>query len=116
MQVKPRAYPHPVLSYFNDDIVGSQFQSTVAVKGTKTAYFLDVTAKTSKKDLVAMIQAGKAQYAVHVECALTRYRSLFAGSAERFNFEIPAVSIDGRVDVCSFVLALDDVPAYSNKG
>jgi len=50
MQIKPRAYPHPVLSYFSDDIIGSQFQATVAVKGTKAAYGFEVTAKTSNRD------------------------------------------------------------------
>lgn len=116
MQLRPRSYPHPVLSYFNDDIVGSQFQSTVAVKGTKTAYVFDVTMKTSNHDLAGMIEVGKAQYAVHVECALTRYRALFTGRTERFRFEIPPGLIDGRVEVCSFVLALDDLPAYANAG
>ena len=116
MQVKPRSYPHPVLSYFNDDIVGSQFQSTVAVKGTKTAYVLNVTMKTSNHGLADMIEAGKAQYAVHIECALTRYRALFTGRTEGFHFEIPSSAIDGRVEVCSFILALDELPAYANAG
>ncbi len=116
MQIRPRSYPHPVLSYFSDDIVGSQFQSTVAVKGTKTAYVFDITMKTSNHDLAEMIETGKAQYAVHIECALTRYRALFTGRTERFRFEIPSSSIDGRVEVCSFVLALNDLHKYSNSG
>lgn len=115
MQIKPRSYPHPVLSHFSDDVVGTQFQTTVAVNGTKTAYVFDIVAKTSNRDLVKLIEAGKAQYAVHVECALTRYRRLFASGAERFQFEIPATVIDGRVEVCSLILALDDLPAYSNR-
>ncbi len=116
MQVKPRSYPHPVLSSFSDDIIGSQFQSTVAVKGTKTAYVFDITMKTSNGDLANMIGPGKAQYAVHVECALTRYRSLFTSNKERFRFEVPSSSIDGRVEVCSFILALYDLPTYANTG
>src|SRR5687768_15032583 len=99
MQVRPRAYPHPVLSYFSDDVVGAEFQSTVSVKGTRTAYLFAVTAKTSSRDLVALIEAGRAQYAIHVECASTRYRSIFANSAERFSFQIPASELDGRVEV-----------------
>jgi hypothetical protein len=116
MQVKPRSYPHPVLSDFSDDIVGSQFQSTVAVKGTKTAYVFDITLKTSNGDLVKAIADGRAEYAVHVECAVTRYRALFTSSAEQLRFEIPSSSIDGRVEVCSFILAADDLPKYVNKG
>jgi hypothetical protein len=115
MQVKARSYPHPVLSYFSDDVTGSQFQSTVAVKGTKTAYVFDITAKTSNRDLHKLIGDGQARYAVHVECAPTRYRSLFADQAERFRFEIPASAIDGRVEVCSFILAVDGLPMYTNK-
>lgn len=116
MQLKPRAYPHPVLSYFSDDVEGSEFQTTVVVKGTKTAYVFNVTAKTSNRDLGKLIETGGAQYAVHVECATTRYRALFSDTAERFSFQIPASSIDGRVEVSSFILALDDLPSYSNKG
>jgi hypothetical protein len=116
MQVKPRSYPHPVLSYFSDDIVGSQFQSTVKITGTKTTYVFDVVSKTSNQDLSKLVESGGAQYAVHVECALTRYRSLFASGAERFRFEIPATVIDGRVEVSSFILALEDLARYSNSG
>lgn len=63
-----------------------------------------------------MIAAGKAQYVVHVECALTRYRALFTARMELFRFEVPASLIDGRVEVCSFILALDNLPAYVNAG
>jgi hypothetical protein len=35
---------------------------------------------------------------------------------KRFRFEIPATAIDGRVEVSSFILALDDLPRYSNTG
>lgn len=115
MQLRPRSYPHPVLSYFSDDIVGCEFQSTVAVKGTRTSYAVDVTFKTSSLDLAKLIEAGKAQYAVHIECAPTRYRALFAGRAERFHFEIPGNAIDGRVELCSFILALEKMSAYTNK-
>src|SRR5438093_954593 len=115
MQIKPRSYPHPVLAYFSDDIIGSAFQATVSVEGTKTAYVFDVTAKTSNRDLEALISTGKAEYAIHIECALTRYRGLFSDQQEKFRFEVPASSIDGRVEVCSLIVAADDIGTYQNK-
>jgi len=115
MQIRPRSYPHPVLSHFSDDVIDCEFQATVAVTGTKTAYVVDVTAKTSSEDIAKLIEGGKAKFAVHVECPLPRYRSLFAEAAERFRFEIPAAAIDGRVEVCSFILALDPLAKYANK-
>jgi len=46
---------------------------------------------------------------------LTRYRSLFAGSEERFNFEIPAARLTPRGRLL-ILLALDDLPAYRKSG
>lgn len=116
MRVKPRSYPHPVLSTFGDDIVGSQFQVTVAVTGTKTTYVIDVRAKTSNSELASLIAKGQAQYAVHLECPLTRYRALFSSANEQFSFEVPAADIDGSVEVCSFILATKDLAGYVSKG
>lgn len=115
MQIKPRAYPHPVLSTFSDDIVGSAIQSTIVVRGTKTAYTFDATIKTSNRDLERLILEGAAQYAVHVECATTRYRRLFPSAKERFSFEIQSALIDGRVELCTFVLARTSLSKYRNK-
>src|SRR5207248_768657 len=107
---------HPVLSTFGDDIVGSQFQVTVAVTGTKTAYVVDVRAKTSNSELVSLIAKGQAQYAVHLECPATRYRTLFSSADEQFSFEVPAADVDGSVEVCAFILATQDLAGYVSKG
>src|SRR5205823_5190425 len=113
MLVKPRLYPHPVLSPFGDDITDAEFQATLAVAGTKTSYVVKVTARTSNKDLRSLIGSRKARYAVHLECSATRYRALFASDQESFEFEIPASLIDGRVEVCSFILSTRNL-SYSN--
>src|SRR3954452_9823142 len=105
MQIKPRSYPHPVLSHFGDDILATVFMPVVPVKGAKNAYVFDAIFKTNNEDLLSLVEQKKAQYAVHVECNQTRYRSIFTGTDERFSFEIPASMLDGRVEVCSFILA-----------
>lgn len=116
MRVKQRSYPHPVLSTFGDDVVDSQFQMAVGISGTKTSYLIQVAAKTSNAGLATLVKNGKAQYALHLECPLTRYRALFSSTKEEFSFEIPASEIDGPVEVCSFILASKDIPSYTNKG
>jgi hypothetical protein len=116
MQIKARSYPHPVLSYFGDDIVDSAFQPMIRVKPSKTSYTFDVAFKTSNKDLVAALSKKSAQNAVHVECATTRYRNLFSSSHEKFSFEIPQDKLDGRVDLCSFILSSQDSSEYRIVG
>jgi hypothetical protein len=114
MQINPRAYPHPVLSHWGDDVMNSTFQGVVSGKGAKNTYVFDAAFRTNNAELLTLIEQKKATYAVHVECVSTRYRNLFSSSAEKFSFEIGAGLIDGRVDVCSLVLASKPIDKYKN--
>jgi len=114
MLINPRAYPHPVLTHWGDDILNSNFQGVVSGKGIKNAYVFDAVFKTNNADLLALIDQKKAMYAVHVECISTRYRNLFKSTVEKFSFEIGASLIDGKVEVCAFVLASKSLDKYKN--
>ncbi len=114
MQIKPRSYPYPVLSHFGDDLVKSQFQPVVEVEGMKNVYAFKARFKTNNADLLSLVAKKSAQYAVHVECAQTRYRNVFKSFNDRFEFEIPSGMLDGRVEVCSFILASKRLPKYKN--
>jgi hypothetical protein len=116
MQVKPRSYPHPVLSHFGDDIVGSIFQPVVKVEVTKNAYQLSAVFKTNNDDLIELVKSKKAFYAVHVECLQTRYREIFTTATDTLVFEVPSGQIEGRVEVCSFILAAQPIKSYRNSG
>jgi len=114
MQIKPRSYPYPVLAHFGDDILNSVFMPVVTVKGAKNAYVFDAVFKTNNADLLTLVEQKKAQYAVHIECNQTRYRSVFTNYMEKFSFEISAGMLDGRVEVCSFILAAKLIEKYKN--
>jgi hypothetical protein len=115
MEISARAYPHPVLSHFGDDIVDSVFQGVVEGKGSKNSYIFNATFKTNNDDLLELVQQKKAIYAVHVECNSTRYRTMFTSDQEKFTFEIPANVIDGKVQLCSLILAARGIPKYKNS-
>lgn len=115
MIIRYRQYPHPVLSYFSDDLVGCAFQTTFRILNTKNSYIFEAKAKTSSKDLVDLIDNERACYALHIECASTRFRNIYTSNTEEFSFEIDANELDGRVQVCSFILATEDLDNYKNK-
>lgn len=115
MQIKYRQYPHPVLAYFSDDLVKCAFQSTIKTVTTTTAYKFNAICVTSSRDLNKLIKDNKAQYAFHVECASTRFRELFCSFEKEFSFEVPADKLNGRVEICSFILAAEDIPKYKNQ-
>ncbi len=114
MQIKPRSYPYPVLSHFGDDVIDSVFQPVVTVAGVKNAYSFSAIFKTNNSDLLQLVGKKAAKYAVHVECVQTRYRNIFTSEEERFAFEIPSGMLDGRVEVCSFILAAKPLDKYRN--
>jgi hypothetical protein len=114
MQINPRAYPHPVLAHWGDDILNSTFQGVVSGKGAKNSYVFEAVFKTNNADLIELVEQKAAFYAVHLECTSTRYRNLFRSSSEKFYFEVAAGLIDGKVEVCSFILAAEHMENYRN--
>lgn len=115
MKINERLYPHPVLAHFSDDLTGCVFQITPKVHPTRNAYKLRVRARTSSKDLAALVADGKAAYGIHVECAATRFRQLFTSRDVEFFDEIPGEHLDGRVEICTLIVATDDIPDYKNS-
>ena len=115
MKINERLYPHPVLAYFSDDLIKSLFQVTPKVTVGKHAYKFDIIARTSSADLRELINQNKAQYALHIECAATRYRKIIPSFSDEFTSEIPADLLDGRVELCSFIVATQDITEYKNQ-
>lgn len=114
MQIKLRQYPHPVLSYFADDLINCAFQSTIKTSITQTTYKFDVICKTSSQGLLDLIKKNQAHYAIHIECPSTRFRKLFPSLNGSFSFEIPADLLDGKVQICAFITASENILNYKN--
>ncbi len=114
MQVDYRAYPHPVLAYFSDDFVRCLYQTSLRPSVSRTAYRFSVTSKTSSRGLLELIADGLAHHALHVESPSTRYRKLFSSSSESFEVDVPGDCLDGKVQLCTFILAAQDIDAYCN--
>ena len=115
MKINKRLYPHPVLSHFSDDLTNCLFQLTPLINGTKHAYKLEAIARTSSKDLVELLNNRKASYGLHVECPTTRYRRLIAFHDNQISEEINADLLDGKVELCSLIIANEDIPNYRNR-
>lgn len=114
MELKYRNYPHPVLDFYSDNFVGCSFTVSMAPRITRTAYLLDISAKTDCNDLRDLISNKKACFAIHVECSPTMYRTIFKSYEENFTIEIPANDVDGKVQVCPFIIASEDIDNYTN--
>lgn len=114
MQVNYRAYPHPVLSYFSDDYVRCLYQTNILTTVSRSGYVFSVMSKTSSSSLNQLLASGEATHAVHIECAATRFRQLFTSQTDAFSIEVANGLLEGRVYICSFIVAAKDIEFYSS--
>ena len=115
MKIDYRLYPHPVLSPFSDDLLGCQFQCAVNSRRDGPEYKFDIVAKVSSRALDQLVKEGMATFAVHIECGSTRYRKLFEIGNERGEARVPYEMLEGKVQVCSFIVAKQDIEKYTNE-
>ncbi|WP_141504379.1 hypothetical protein [Paenibacillus luteus] len=112
MQINFRQYPHPVLSYFSDDVPDVDFQTALKPTKTHNTYIFDASAITSCDGLREYVVDRKAKYAFHIECQSTRYRRMFTSFEDKFSFEIKADELNGKVEICSFIISTADNDQY----
>ncbi|OWR33160.1 hypothetical protein CDO73_01255 [Saccharibacillus sp. O23] len=113
MQISSRQYPHPVLSYYSDDFPNSDFQASLKNSKTPNTYLFDAECVTSSDGIHHLIEERKAKYAFHFECQTTRYRRIFSSFDSSFKFQLPAQDVEGRVQICAFILAVEDIEGYA---
>jgi len=107
--------PYPVLAPYRDDFQGAQITANIDVQMTTEYLTLTVDFKLDDLNLLELIQAGIANYAVHVECGPTSYRKLFSFRSPHFVGRIPSDLIASNFDVCTFVVAVRDFSNYQSE-
>lgn len=112
MQISSRQFPHPVLSYYSDDFVDSDFQASLKNTETHSSYIFDAYCITSSAGLNKLIEEQKAKFAFHLECQSTRYRKVFSSFDSSFSFQLPAQDVEGKVQICAFILAVSNIENY----
>ncbi|QYK65734.1 MULTISPECIES: hypothetical protein [Paenibacillus] len=112
MQISSRQYPHPVLSYNSDDFINSDFQASLKNTKSHSSYIFDAYCVTSSEGINQLIKDHKARFAFHFECQTTRYRKIFSSFDNNFNFSLSAQDIEGKVQICAFIIAVEDLESY----
>lgn len=114
MQIKNKYYPYPVIAAGNDSYESSAFLTDANYEQYGHTIKFVLEAQLDNEMLVKMILAGKVKYAHHIECQQTCYRELVLTDAESYTHVIHENKINGLVQICSFLMADEDIPAYSN--
>jgi len=116
MEIKHRYYPHPVLTYYGSDFKKGTFTAGVELEPKDKEVEFSLTLSTDCNTLINLINAGAASYCVHIECAGTFYREILTIDKDgELVHAIPYSKIEGLVNVCSFIAAVEDIPNYQGS-
>ena len=114
MDIRYKLFPYPVLAYFSDDYRNSAFD--VSIDFSKDGYNLriDFMATLKNKGLLDLIDEGKAHFVYHLECAQTGFRKVIQTQKKAEYYVISNKDVCGRLQVCPFIVATEDLQGYSN--
>jgi len=115
MDIRYKLFPYPMLSNFTDDYEKSGFISEVKVVRdiNELVFYFDVL--LDNDELNNLIKQNKAEFVFHIECSQTSYRQIVKTSETENVRRIPESKLNGRVNVCSFIVAKESIPNYINS-
>lgn len=115
MDIRYKLFPYPMLSNFTDDYEKSGFISEVKVVRdiNELVFYFDVL--LDNDELNNLIKQNKVEFVFHIECSQTSYRQIVKTSETENVRRIPESKLNGRVNVCSFIVAKESIPNYINS-
>lgn len=114
MEISKRLFPYPVLSINNEDYVDSSFTAEAECRQDGDYFNFQVKMQLNNDELAALIEAGEAVFAVHVENPKTSFRKVYQSSRPKINFSIETSKLNGKVQLTSFITASCSLGDFSN--
>ncbi|MDQ0204129.1 hypothetical protein [Pectinatus haikarae] len=114
MEIRPKLYPYPVLSYYSDDYVDSSFDTVITPVRDGYNIRIDFLAEVNNAGISDLLVSGKAKIVYHLECAQTGYRVAVSTSKYELSHVIVNKMISGRLQVCPFIVAEMEIAEYVN--
>ena len=115
MDIRHRLYPYPVLSETTDDYINSNFNMELQVSQGIREICFTISLKLTNNEIQQMIYNGLAEYVIHIECPYTAYRTVIKTDETEITKNIPEHKLNGKVAVCAFIVAKQDIPQYYNS-
>lgn len=104
--------PYPVLASFRDDYLNSAFNAKI--EGTQQFGDLQIQVNFELREshLKALIAQGRAEYAIHIECPTTSYRSCIRTNQDVYSLTLDRSVVRNVVEVCTYVVAKADIEGF----
>lgn len=114
MEIRHKLYPYPVLSYYSDDYVDSNFDTVITPVRDGYNIRIDFLAEVNNEGISDLLASGKAKIVYHLECAQTGYRVAVSTEKNELSYGIVNKMVSGRLQVCPFIVAETEISGYVN--
>ena len=115
MHIKAKLYPYPVLADFNNDYCDSNFNIETSISINSNEVIASMKPQLNNDGILDLILNNKAKFMMHIECSLTCFRKVIEIPYDGLEYSISAEKIEGPMSFCPFIIAIEDIPNYSNK-
>jgi len=107
-------FPHPVLR-INDDSIKGKIEYEPEITEDENYYNIFIKFNVDNGDILSLIESGKAEYLVEVNCSDTLFRKVYTSSENKLQFRIPTHKVKGKVIFDNFIVAKEPIPDYKNS-
>lgn len=116
MKVRPKHYPYPVITPF-EDVKNHKFICELKIEEVVELDLMRFKVKFTLKNktIQKLIDQKLAIFALHIECPSTMKRFLLTTNQKIDEFEISIHDLNKTVDINFFVLANDTISNYENS-
>ncbi|WP_430886145.1 hypothetical protein [Fusibacter sp. JL216-2] len=115
MRLRSKYFTYPVISAENDSYSDCIFNTDVSHEMDGYNVKLKFAIEFNNKELLDMIENGDAEYVHHIECSQTCYRTSISTKSREMEYLIHNSNVNGKIEVCSFIIARSDLNKYSNS-
>ena len=116
MEIRNRLFPYPVLCIENDDYTDSEFYVNNNLKEelTDITFSFDIFLKNNE-ELQYLIQKGYAEFAIHIECSTTAFRTIIKTSSNKIKYSIAKSKVNGWIDILGTIVATKKITEFKSE-
>lgn len=105
MRFKEKLSPYPILDDYSNDYVKSNFTADIKAQRNFNSISGKIEFHMNNPEIMELIQNGKAEYVVHIECPATCYRKIIETSETETEFRLNSSDIAKDIEISTFIVS-----------
>lgn len=110
-----KLFPYPVLWFINDDYYDSDFGIEMVDRLQFKKLELEYKINLYNKELLSLIESGKALFCIHIENSITSFRYSYLTKSNIGTILIDEEDVNYQIDISTFIVANQDISHYRNE-